>query len=455
MVYEPTKYDRAIGLADCNNFFVSCERIIDKSLWSVPVIVLSNNDGCVIARSNEAKALGIAMGSPYFQIASFCKKNKVRVLSSNLKFYGAVSSQVMECLSKFSDTVEIYSIDEAFFNLNIASIPDPVEYCRMIRQTIWKSCRIPISIGIAPNKTLSKLGAEKGKKERQTGGVFWVNKDKYNNKEFMSSISCVDIWGIGRKTAEALARYNIKTAAELQTRDEVWVKRNFGVTGLATHWELNGRMVYHLCPEQKAPKSIQVSRSFSTKLTRYEELLDPLLCFTVSACQQLRKARLAANKINIYITTGYARPGEDGYTNWADLRFSQPSYYDGDFIKAAEEMLRKIYKPGYKYSKCGITLYDLTDISAGVQTSLFIGDEVEQPEESAKKQAAIKAIDTINAAYSSPVIKPAVLYASDHKWTPKSEMRSESAEYIKDLTHKEHKNNENRSFKSHSMDFIA
>lgn len=444
-----------IGLCDCNNFFVSCERILDGSLWGVPVIVLSSNDGCVVARSNEAKALRIKMGTPYYQIKSFCEYANIRVLSSNLSYYTHISHKVMDCLRQFSDTVEVYSIDEAFFNLSIASVSSPEAYASEIRKAIWRSCRIPVSIGIAPNKTYAKLASEIAKKERSFKGICRIQPEMCTDSGFLSGIPVSDIWGVGRKTAEALKRFNVSSVADFCRKDEVWVKRNFGITGLSLLWELQGRMVHCLSSETKAPKSVQVSRTFSTKLTEYEELLDPLLCFTASACAQMRRYGLMANKMSVYLSTSRFAESSENYSNWADMRFASPKFYDADILKAAEDMLKQIYKPGYKYNKCGVTLYNLVETSAGIQGSLF-AEGAEEPEVSAKKRVAAKTIDSINSEAGKLLIRPAVLCSNEERtWLPKSEMQSESAKYMSKIQEDTVNSKDRTAFKSHALDYAG
>ena len=445
-----------LGLCDCNNFFVSCERILDGSLWNVPVIVLSSNDGCVVARSNEAKALGIKMGVPYYQIKNLCKYANIRVLSSNLSYYSYISHKVMDCIRQFSDVVEVYSIDEAFFNLSISSISNVEQYAAEIRQAIWRTCRVPVSIGIAPNKTYAKLASEIAKKDKAFKGVCRILPEMCNDTGFLSGIPVSDIWGVGRKTAEALKRFNVSTVADFCGKDEVWVKKNFGITGLSLLWELQGRMVHCLSAETKAPKSVQVSRTFSVKLTEYEQLLDPLLCFTASACAQMRRYGLMANKMSVYLATSRFADVSENYSNWADIRFSSPKFCDADFLKAAEDMLKKIYKPGYKYNKCGVTLYNLVETAAGIQGSLFSEGDAEEPEISAKRRAATKAIDAINSEAGQLLIRPAVICRNEERsWLPKSEMKSESTKYMAGVKEDKVNSKDRTAFKSHALDYAG
>lgn len=203
----------------------------------------------------------------------------------------------------------------------------------------------------------------------------------------------------------------------------------------------------------EVPKSVQVSRTFSEKLTEYEDLLDPLLCFTASACAHMLRYGLMANKMGVYISTSrFADPAEN-YNNWADMRFASPKFCDADFLKAAESMLKQIYRPGYKYNKCGITLYNLVETSTGIQGSLF-SEETEAPEVSAKKRAAAKAVDSINAEVGKLLVKPAVICRREQRtWLPKSEMQSESARYMAGIEEERSDTKDRTAFKSHALDF--
>ncbi len=415
-------HERAIALADCNNFFVSCERRIDNSLDSRPVVVLSSNDGCVISRSNEVKKMGVKMGDPYFKIRNMLAFNGVAVRSTNMSLYREISAEVMSRIKLYADTVEIYSIDEAFFNMAISNVKDPVQYCRMVRSDIWNKCRIPVSVGIAPTKTLSKLAAEYAKKHEETGGVFWMDRSKYMDMSFMSQFECGDVWGIGRRISEKLLKSGVKTAADFIRKDEMWLKKTFGIVTLYTSWELRGHRAHHLEPSGKPPKSIMVSRSFGAPITTYEDMLDPLLCFTVSAARQLRRAAQTAGRMSVFISTG--RFDRDKYyANGRYTPFTRPASLDSELMGCAERMLKEIFIEGYKYKKCGVILSDFSDISAGRQAVLF-----EEAEEDEKKLRVASAVDSINMKFRQGIIKPAALFEAPDRekmWAPKSEFKSE------------------------------
>lgn len=456
MIFRQTDplHDRSIGLCDCNNFFASCERIIDKTLIGVPVIVLSSNDGCVIARSNESKKLGIKMGEPYFKIKNFCEARGVKVRSSNLAFYSKISASVMDCIRRYTDQIEVYSIDEAFINLNIKSIDDPVAYCRSLREAVWRKCRIPISIGIGPNKTLAKLSAEMAKKSPEKAGVFWMKKELYSDRDgFMKSIPCSEIWMIGKKTADKLAQCGIRNVSQLLAADEVKIKKYFSISTLQTIWELGGQKIYPLVEQHKPPQSIRVSRSFGTPLTTINELTEPLMHFAASAARQLRQQDLSAFKVGVYLSTGFFADEAKRYHCFKQARFRSPLRYDQDIFSAVSGLLIEAYRPGYKYAKCGVSLDDLAGRTAIRQASLF--DECDKEECDRKREKITKVADMINDTFSHSLIRPAILFKpkdEEYKWLPKSEFRSDSAPMSPCFapTGK----NVNRSFKSHALDTL-
>ncbi len=439
-------HERSIALADCNNFFVSCERRADNSLDSRPVVVLSSNDGCVISRSNEVKKMGVKMGDPYFKIRNMLAFNGVAVRSTNMSLYREISAEVMSRISLYTDAVEIYSIDESFFNMAVSNIKDPLSYCRAIRKDIWDRCRIPVSIGIAPTKTLCKLGTEYAKKNESTGGVFWMDRSRYMDMSFMSQFGCADVWGIGRRISEKLLKSGVRTAADFIGKDEMWVKKTFGIMSLYTSWELKGHRAYDLEACRKPPKSIMVSRSFGNPITEYKDMLDPLLCFTVSAARQLRKAGQTAGKMSVFISTSrFDR--EKYYANGRETSFTRPVSLDSELMNCAERMLREMFIPGYKYKRCGVVLSDFSDISAGRQTALF-----DEPEEEEKKLRCASAVDSINREFRQGIIKPAALFdAPDHekKWAPRSEFKSEGTRK------KDSPLPEGLRFQNHSEDFAS
>lgn len=436
-------HDRRIGLCDGNNFFVSCERAVDSTLNGRPVVVLSGNDGCIIARSNEVKALGVPMGAPYFQYRNMLAYNGVVVRSANHKLYQDISSRMMAVIRQYTDAQEIYSVDESFVNLAIRSVSDVLKYCRMIRKDVWDKCKIPVSIGIAPTKTLAKLASEYAKKHADTLGVYWLDAVKYKDMEYMSQFDVKDVWGIGPRMANALNLGGIRTAAQFVRIDDRKLQRRFGVHGVFAAWELRGYPAYPLETEGRPQKSIMVSRTFGEAITDYVDLQDALLCFAVSAARQLRASKQQTKRVAVKIETN--RFNADYYSNVKEYACNTPVSSDTDIIKMAVHLLEKIYIPGRKYKRCGILLSDFVDVSQGVQASLF-GEENHE-----KKRRAMAAIDSINAAYDKAVIKPAVIHTPNgerKKWQGKSEFRS-----VSDGVSGKAALPENLRFQSHSEDF--
>jgi DNA polymerase V len=410
-------YDRRTGLCDCDNFFVSCERSVHPEFENVPVAVLSANDGCIISRSNEVKAMGIKMGVPYYQVKNFLHARGVKIFSGNMALYREISHKVMACLREFSDSVEQYSVDEAFFNLAVAAVTDPVAYCRALRRAVRSRCGVPVSIGIAPTKTLCKLGAEYAKKHKETGGVFWLDKKYYRDAKWMGMFETGDVWGIGYHTArKLLERRGVRTAADLTMCDDLWLKKNFGTGLLLTAWELRGHPASHVLIRKSSPQSIQVSRTFGHPVRNFADLLDPLLCFSVSAARQLRRAQLSARRIHIYIRTS---PFGDGYFyRSADHEFKKPEFLDSVFMGAVREMLKNIFEPDRAYKKAGVYLNDFYDRSVCAQQFLFYTDD-------ARMKRAAEAADTINSELGISAVKPAMLFSAPGKkklWRPNAEL---------------------------------
>ncbi|MDO5114644.1 MAG: Y-family DNA polymerase [Synergistaceae bacterium] len=411
--------ERSIGLCDCNNFFVSCERRENPSLLSRPVVVLSGNDGCVVSRSNEAKALGVGMGEPYFKVRGLLERAGAAVLSGRLSLYNKISSEVMGRLSRFSDLMEVYSIDEAFFNLAIASVEDPAAYCREIREDIWRSCGIPVSIGISSTKTLAKLASHCAK--MSADGVFWIDSSCAGDAEWMAAFPLEEVWGIGRRMAARLrSSYRIKNTADFMMADDLWLKKNFSVNALYTAWELRGYSVYPLSEKHGAPSSIQVSRSFGDAVSSYEELLDAVSYFTLCAARQLRGARQAASRMGLYIRTNPFRR-ENFYFGEDEYIFSVPKSLDADFLYAARSMLQKIFREGALYKKAGVRLSGFSDVSFGRQRLLFDEDGEPEGERNGRLRAAAAVADALNLEFGKVVIASADNFAAPERtprWYP-------------------------------------
>ena len=443
MRFDPM-HDRRIALADCDNFFVSCERRADASLAGRPVVVLSGNDGCVISRSNEAKSLGVAMGSPYFKISRMLAYNGVAVRSANHRLYREISGEVMSLISRFTDVQEVYSIDECFFNIGIPSIKDPAAYAREVRRAVWERCRIPVSIGIAPTKTLAKLGADYAKKHAESRGVFAVDAVRYNDARFMGQFSCRDVWGVGARLANALSLCGVRTAARLAAQDDARIKSRFGLPLLNTVWELRGFSVYPIAPYRAKQKSVLVSRSFGTAVTTFAQLADAISAFAVAAGARMRSTGQSAGRMRVFAAT--SRFSKGYYANMKERDFDPPISCDAELIGASRAMLREIYIEGKAFKKCGVMLSRLVDESMGEQRSLF-ADEARE-----RRKRAAAAVDRVNREIGHPAVKPAILSeipAAEKVWHPRADYTRSS----KDSAHAEQRDKPLR-FQSAAEDFL-
>lgn len=354
-----------IALIDCNNFYVSCERVFDAKLWYKPVVVLSNNDGCVIARSNEAKALGIKMGAPAFQSRELFRKHNVFVYSSNYTLYADMSSRVMETLSKFSAEQEIYSIDECFLGFN--NVPEsPTAYAQKIREIVKQYTGIPVSLGVASTKTLSKIA--NGVAKKQQLGVLDISDEQIIN-ELLPQVTVEDIWGIGRQRGALLHAHGIHTAQDLKNAGDRWIRKNLSVMGLRTAYELRGVPCIPLELVPPARKGISSSRSFGSPVTALSGLREAVSTFITTAARKLHRQNLVTPVVQVFIRTSHFRLTPQ-YSKSITVTLPAPTDHTSVLIKYALLGLERIYKDGYEYSKAGIMFLDLSSKFA-VQQNLF------------------------------------------------------------------------------------
>ena len=354
-------------MADCDNFFVSCERRRDKRLTGRPVVVLSGLGGCVVARSNEAKAAGVLMGAPFFQMEGLIRHIGCEVIEGDLTYYRAVSRGVASILRRCTPLLERYSIDESFLDLSFRFPEDKEAYCKKVRSLILSRCGVPVSIGIAPTKTLAKLGSAHAKKSG--AGVFTMNEDIYRDAAFMSAVPTGDVWGVGPAAVKRLAQSaGIKNAWQLACADDLFLKE-IGITLLFTSWELRGRQAFPLEENSGPPKSIQIARSFDDPVYELAELRRITASYAARAAKQLAETRTTAHKLSVSLSTSPFRP--DFILLSADRRFSDGASSESEIVQAASALLDKIFRPGRRYIKAGVILTDLEDVSMGRQSSLF------------------------------------------------------------------------------------
>jgi DNA polymerase V len=349
---------KVFALVDCNNFYASCERVFNPALNNKPIVVLSNNDGCIVARSNEAKSLGIPMGAPYHQNKDIIAKHKVAVFSSNYQFYGDMSQRVMSSLKMMVPDMEIYSIDEAFLSLDNLDNFNLNDFAINVRANLLKWTGIPTSFGIAPTKTLAKIANHIAKKHTKTG-VFDIRDEKLQIK-IMRNLAVEEIWGISHRWGKKLRNLGINTALELRNSDPKFIRKNFSVVGERLVYELRGKSCLGL--EEIAPrKNIMSSKSFGKLVTDLAPMEEALSTYAVRACEKLRKQKSKAQGIYVFVKTNYFRKYDPQYRNGIMINFDHPSSDNAFIINQAKKLLKQIYKKGYRYHKCGIMLLDLVD----------------------------------------------------------------------------------------------
>ena len=340
-----------IALIDCNSFYVSCERLFNPKINNKPVVVLSNNDGCVISRSTEAKRLGIKMGEPYFKVKELVKKNKVHIFSSNYALYGDLSRRVMKTLRSFSDKIEIYSIDEAFVDLSHIKEEEIENYGKKIRERILKWTGIPTSVGIASTKTLSKVANHIAKKNKT--GVVYLHKDvDVHLKNFYVS----DIWGVGKQLSKLYEKNGISTAHQLKNISNSWVKKSTNVLGARTVMELRGIPCVDFEIEEVKRKSCCVSRSLGKKVESLDKLKESITTHCLNAAEKIRSDSHTTRSITIYIRTSPFDKKNKYYFNSSTIHISIPTNDTIEIAKIVSKITKQIFKPGYLYQKAGVLL---------------------------------------------------------------------------------------------------
>jgi DNA polymerase V len=384
------------ALVDCNNFYASCERLFKPDLRDKPIVVLSNNDGCVIARSNEAKALGIPMGAPAFKFKALFDKHNINVFSSNYALYGDMSNRVMNMLSSYTPNIEIYSIDEAFLQFKNFDYVDLQSYCEDIKKKVDKGTGIPVSIGIAPTKALSKVANRIAKKFAvHTGGVYMIDTEEKRIKA-LKWLAIGDVWGIGRRHSKRLLAKNIKTAYDFVNLPDQWVRQQMSVVGLRLKKELEG--IATLSLETVNPKkAIATTRSFDKMYTDYDTLKERVSTFAVSCAEKLRKQKSHCNMLMVFIQTNPFRQDLPQYRNNIVVKTAYPTHSSIDLVKLAVQGLNRIFKKGYHYKKAGVIVMGLTPENTK-QFTLFT-------DENPKHAAIMKTIDRLNHTIGQNKVK--------------------------------------------------
>jgi len=387
------------ALADCNNFYVSCERVFNPKLEGKPVIVLSNNDGCVVARSEEAKALGIKMAVPVFEVDSIIKKNKVLVYSSNYALYADMSKRVMNTIKEFVPKIEIYSIDEAFLDLSDFENYNLDKYCREIKKTVEKWTGIPVSIGISSTKALAKIANRLAKKSKKAKGVLDLTAKTYQNRA-LEAVEVSDVWGVGRSYSEFLTKKGILTARELRDADTNVIRRKMGVEGVRLINELKGVSCYPLEANPPPKTGITVSRSFKTPIKTLKGLSEAVSNFISIGAEKLRKEKGAAGEVSVFIMTNKFR--DDYYSKSKSCLLTVPSSDTSELISCALKSLRAIFKKNQLYKRAGIMFGKIVS-EKNIQQDFF-----DKKDRDLSKKL-MKTLDKINIKVGTSSVKYAAL----------------------------------------------
>ena len=386
------------ALADCNNFFASCERVFRPDLQGKPVIVLSNNDGCAVARSNEAKALGIKMGSPFFKIKHIVEKHNVAVFSGNMALYGDMSQRVRWVLEDFAPAVEVYSIDEAFLDLRGMDNVDFDAYAKKISSECWRLTSIPVSVGIAPTKTLAKIASKLCKQYPKLRGGCYMHRPQ-DIEKVLRKFPIEDVWGIGRRSCAKLLSMGVKTAWDYTQLPENAVRKLLALPGVRTWRELRGEPCIEFEDGFEAKQSICVSRSFAKEITDMEELSEQIANFASSMAEKLRQQRSVASEMAVFAYTNRFKDNEPQTYGNSLVHFEQPTNDQRTIVASAVAAAHELYKRGYGYKKAGVLATHILQESDLVR-SLF-----EDSQAAEREHRITSALDAINGTFGRGTVK--------------------------------------------------
>lgn len=405
------------GLIDCNSFYCSCERVFNPQLVGKPVIVLSNNDGCAVARSDEAKAVGIPMGAPYFKIKDLCQKNGVYVFSSNYALYGDMSRRVMQVIAEHVPDMEIYSIDEAFVSFDGFKTRDLDEFSRNLRDVIYRSTGIPVSVGIGPTKVLAKAANQVAKKNKEFTGCVYTLMDISERTNCLKQFPVGDLWGVGRKSAEKLRQHNIQTAFELMNADEKFIQKLLTINGRRILRELRGESCIELEMLESDRKQIISSRSFGRPVYKKIEIQESIANHATIAAEKLRKQGLITKSISVFIQTNPFK-NTPQYHNSISMKLISGTSATNKLIRHTFVLLDKMFKDGFEYKKAGVVFERLIPKDES-QYDFFGLHDTEQDD------TLMRMLDRVNAVEGKGTLKFAAC-GIDHFWKMASNMKSRS-----------------------------
>ena len=387
----------AIALIDGNNFYASCEQSINPSLRNKPLVILSNNDGCIIARSAEARTLKIRMGEPYFKIKKRLNKLGVIVLSSNYSLYGDMSKRLMNLLKKHCEKIEIYSIDEAFISIHRPHNKDLSPWARKLRTLVYQNLGLTITIGIAENKLRAKLANKLAKRINYSAGIFDLGITN-NKNSYLKKINVDNIWGIGTQTSRWLRSKGIKNAKELKDMNQHELKKKLGVVGQRIQLELKGYQCLPIEEKRNQKKEIRVSRSFSQPITKLEDLKQALAIYTIRASEKMRAQNLKASVVTIFARTSHY--SNSNYQKSAYRKLIEATNNTNIILKIVIELSKEIYHPDYKLAKAGVLMQDLSDYNYFQKSIINYPSE----DKSERETKLIQTIDYLNNKFKNEVI---------------------------------------------------
>lgn len=414
----PHTPQKIFALIDCNNFFVSCERVFRPDLEGKPVVVLSSNDGCVVARSNEAKALGIPMGAPAFQYRPLFQKEGVVQFSANFELYADISRRITSILTTITPRTEVYSVDESFLDVSEVIIPDYTAWGRELKQHIQKLVGVPVSVGIAPTKTLAKLGADYVKKHPEhEGALDFIRLSPLEFDYYLTHFSLEDLWGVGRRLAPKLKAEGLFTALDVRNMRPQLARKIMGLPGQQMVHELNGIVCHGMTPFHQPNKTIMRSRTFGEDTSELPVIEAAVASLAARAAHEARQEGQLACKAALFISTSKHKPGYASW--WEEITFPVPTYDNGEVIRACLERLRTVYSSSQAYHRAGVTLYDFMPANQ-LQVDLF-QQAASQIDDASR--ARMRAIDAINERFGRHRIHYAVEDLSA-TWQPKQQLRS-------------------------------
>jgi len=406
---------KIFALVDCNNFYVSCERVFRPDLKNKPVIVLSNNDGCAVARSNEVKALNISVGTPVFKIADLIKKHDIQIYSSNYALYGDMSERVMNTISSFVSSIEIYSIDEAFLDLSDISETEITNFCKKIQQTVYQWTGIPVSIGIAETKTLAKIANRIAKKSKKAKGLLDLTQSPYINHA-LEITDVEDVWGVGRQYGKFLKKHGILNALQLRDAAHYLIRKKMGICGTKMQNELKGKSCFPLETNPPAKKGITVSRTFKKAVTNIKDIKEAIATFVSRGGEKLRREKSVAKLMIVYISTG--RFIDKTYCASKAISLPVPTNNTPELICYAMDAIEKIFRQDFLLKKAGVIFQELAPENS-YQTGLF--DRIDRK----KSKKIMTSLDAINKKMGAGTLKYAATGLNPSpKWRTVFNMRS-------------------------------